>query len=49
MEEDFVINIIVTDFLIKSVVAFAQWMNGVQAEDISLQSHRREDWELKQH
>lgn len=42
-EEDFVINIIVTDFLIKKVVAFAQRMNGGQAEDTSLQSHRRED------
>lgn len=48
MEEDFVISIIVQDFF-KKIVAFAQWMNGVQAEDISLQSHRREDWELKQH
>lgn len=36
------------DFVIKEIVAVAQGMNGVQAKDISLQSHSRGDWGLKQ-
>lgn len=43
------VHLMEDDFVIKKCVAFAQGMNGVQAEDISLQSHSREDWELKQY